>query len=136
MPDDDYEALLARARKQIPQDISAKARWSLPEPKIMIEGSNTIIRNLGDVVTAMHRDANHVFQFLLKELGTAGSMDGPRVQLKGRIPPKRIRERLTHYVKQYVRCNECRAPDTHFVKQDRTTLLKCQACGATRPVRL
>jgi len=23
-----------------------------------------------------------------------------------------------------------------FIKEDRTTLLKCQACGATRPVKL
>jgi len=29
-----------------------------------------------------------------------------------------------------------KAPDTRFIKEDRTTLLKCQACGATRPVKL
>ena len=132
----EYEALLDRARDQIPEDISAKARWRLPEPVIIIEGANTIFRNFGDVVSAMGRDNNHLFQFLLKELGTSGSAESGRVQLKGRIPPKRIRERLSHYVKQYIRCNECSAPDTNFIKADRTTLLKCQACGATRPVRL
>ncbi|MEC9263645.1 MAG: translation initiation factor IF-2 subunit beta, partial [Candidatus Thermoplasmatota archaeon] len=33
-------------------------------------------------------------------------------------------------------CDQCRAPDTRFIKEGRTSLLKCQACGATRPVRL
>ena len=56
--------------------------------------------------------------------------------LKGRVPPKRIKEKIVAYVKTYILCGECKAPDTRFLKEDRTTLLKCQACGATRPVRL
>ena len=37
MSDFDYETLLNRARENIPEDISARARWRLPEPQIMIE---------------------------------------------------------------------------------------------------
>ena len=53
MSDFDYETLLNRARENIPEDISARARWRLPEPQIMIEGSNTILRNFTEVVGMM-----------------------------------------------------------------------------------
>ena len=34
----------------------------------------------------MDRDDNHVYQYILNELGTSGSRDGPRARFKGRIP--------------------------------------------------
>ena len=134
--DFDYETLLDRARANIPEEISSRVRWTLPDPQIMIEGQNTIFRNFQEVVSHMDRDEDHVFQFIQNELGTSGSRDGPRARFKGRIPPKRIKKRIVNYVNTYIKCSQCGAPDTHFQKEDRTTLLKCQACGATRPVKL
>jgi translation initiation factor 2 subunit 2 len=32
-------------------------------------------------------------------------------------------------------CSECNRPDTHLVKQGRTTLIRCDACGAFRSIR-
>ena len=136
MADFDYESLLDRARENIPEEISSRSRWRLPAPQIMIEGSNTIFRNFNEVVSMMDRDDNHVYQYILNELGTSGSRDGPRARFKGRIPPKRIKGTIANYVNTYIKCSQCSAPDTHFIKEDRTTLLKCQACGATRPVKL
>ena len=132
----DYEELLERARDRIPKDISERSRWTMPKPDIMIEGSQTILRNFSEIVDSMDRDANHVFQYLLNELGTSGSREQFRIMLKGKVPPKRIKEKIVSYVKAFILCGECKAPDTRFVREDRTTLLKCQACGATRPVRL
>ena len=108
----------------------------MPTPEILVEGNQTIIRNFSAIVDAMDRDANHVYQFLINELGTSGTREQVRVMLKGRVPPKRIKEKIVAYVKTYILCEQCKAPDTRFIKEDRTTLLKCQACGATRPVRL
>ena len=132
----DYESLLDRARDKIPENISGKSRWRLPEPQILIEGSNTILRNFNEVVSMMDRDENHVYQYILNDLGTSGSRDGPRARFKGRIPPKRIKKTIANYVNTYIKCVQCKSPDTMFIREDRTTLLKCQACGATRPVKL
>ncbi len=136
MVDFEYESLLDRARDKIPTEISERARWTLPDPEILIEGNQTIIRNFSELISKMDRDPNHVYQFLLNELGTSGTRESVRVMFKGRIPPKRIRGKIVNYVKTFILCNQCNAPDTHFVKEDRTTLMKCQACGATRPIRL
>ena len=48
----DYEDLLDRARERIPEGISQRSRWTMPEPEILIEGSQTILRNFSDVVDA------------------------------------------------------------------------------------
>ena len=136
MADYDYDALLDRARERLPKDIRARSRWTMPAPDILIEGSQTILRNFVDIVNAMDRDANHVYQLLLIELGTSGTREQVRVLFTGRVPPIRIKEKLVAYVKAFILCDQCRAPDTRFIKEGRTSLLKCQACGATRPVRL
>ena len=136
MGDFEYDALLDRARDRIPTDISERNRWTMPTPEILVEGNQTIIRNFSSIVDAMDRDANHVYQYLINELGTSGTREQVRVMLKGRVPPKRIKEKIVAYVKTYILCEQCKAPDTRFIKEDRTTFLKCQACGATRPVRL
>ena len=132
----DYESLLDRARDRIPKDISERARWTMPEPEILLEGNQTILRNFSSIVDSMDRDANHVYQFLINELGTSGTQESNRILLKGRVPPKRIKEKIVAYVKTFMLWGQCKAPDTRFIKEDRTYVLKCQACGATRPVRL
>ena len=136
MSDFDYESLLDRARDKIPDDISNRSRWTLPEPDVLIEGSQTILRNFSELISMMDRDADHVYQFLQNELVTSATREKGRVLLKGRIPPRRIKEKIVTYVKTYILCQQCNAPDTFFIKEGRTTLLKCQACGATRPVKL
>ena len=136
MVDFEYESLLEKARERIPENISQRSRWTMPEPEILIEGNQTILRNFAAIVDAMDRDANHVYQFLINELGTSGTREQVRVLFKGRVPPKRIKEKIVSYVKSYILCGQCRSPDTRFIKEERTTLLKCQACGATRPVKL
>ncbi|GIS50127.1 MAG: hypothetical protein Ct9H90mP24_4190 [Methanobacteriota archaeon] len=62
------EELLERARDRIPKDISERSRWTMPQPDIMIEGSQTILRNFSEIVDSMDRDANHVFQYCLTNL--------------------------------------------------------------------
>ena len=104
MSDFEYDALLDRARDRIPTDISERNRWTMPNPEILVEGNQTIIRNFSAIVDAMDRDANHVYQYLINELGTSGTREQVRVMLKGRVPPKRIKEKIVGYVKTYILC--------------------------------
>ena len=46
-----------------------------------------------------------------------GSRDGPRARFKGRIPPKRLKKAIVGYVNTYIKCSQCSAPDTHFIKK-------------------
>ena len=132
----DYEKLLERAREGLEDVMQNAERFSPPEPEILQEGSKkTIIRNFSDIVDAFRRDEKHLYKFLLQELGTAGSIDNRRLVLQGRVPSKKINERIKLYIDTFIVCQECNRPDTSFLRTGRTLNLHCEACGAKRPIR-
>lgn len=132
----DYNALLKRAKEKIPEAISTGERFQVPDLDVNQEGKATIVRNFGEVLDTLNRPADHLLPILLRELGAAGTLNDGRLTLQGRHPARNIMERLNKYVEMYVICSECGRPDTHLVKQERTLVLKCDACGGHRPVRV
>ncbi len=131
-----YEELLKRAKKDLPSTTAAKDRFQVPEADVLQEGSTTVLRNLADISDAINRDPQQVFAYLIRELGTAGTIDDRRALFKGRISPEKINDRIESYVDEYVVCTECGRPDTHLIKEDRIAILQCDACGAHRPLKV
>jgi len=139
MADDDFETysqLLERAKADLPHEIEAHERMKVPEPDIMIEGKTTIIRNFGEIADIIRREPEHILGYLLRELGTAGTLEGRRALLKGTVPLVQISDRISRYLDEYVICSECSRPDTRIVKDGRIQILTCETCGAHRPVRV
>jgi len=131
-----YESLLERAKKGLKEVTSSSDRFVPPVPEILYEGSKkTIIRNFSEIIDILRRNETHLYKFLLQELGTAGSIDKRRLVLQGRVPEKKIKERMKSYIDTFVICQECNRPDTDFIKRGRTLILDCQACGGKRPIR-
>ncbi len=130
-----YAQLLARAKKALPDALSSGERFQVPAPDIVYEGKTTILRNFEDIVQAIRRDPDMVLTYLLRELGTAGTLEGRRVVFKSKVTPMNVEERIKSYVEAYVLCQECGRPDTRLVKEDRIAMLECDACGARRPVK-
>jgi translation initiation factor 2 subunit 2 len=132
----DYELLLERAKKKLPTTLESHDRFQVPEADVMIEGKTTVIRNFGDIVDALRRESAHLLGYLLRELGTAGSMEGRRVVFKGKVAVAQVADRIKNYVDEYVLCSECSRPDTKIVKDGRILILVCETCGAHRPVHV
>jgi translation initiation factor 2 subunit 2 len=132
----DYEKLLERAREGLEEVMQNAERFNPPIPDIMHEGSKkTIIRNFSEIIDSLRRDETHLYKFLLQELGTAGSVNNRRLVLQGRVPEKKIKDRIKSYIETFVVCQECNRPDTSFLRVGRTLNLHCEACGAKRPIR-
>jgi translation initiation factor 2 subunit 2 len=130
----DYDSLLNRVRDAIPENIVARERFEVPKAEILYEGKNTIIKNFMEIVKKIDRDPMHVYKYLMRELGTAGNIQGDRLILKGRVSSSLIQNRVDSYIKTYVICYECGSPDTELRKEGRIEILVCKACGAIRPV--
>lgn len=135
MAEPDYDALLKRARESLPERVIARERFRVPEVDVLVEGKTTVLRNFEEIASAVNREASQILAYLLRELGTAGTIDGKRVVFKGRVAISQIEDRLKGYIETFVLCSECRRPDTRLVKEGRITLLECDACGAHRPVK-
>jgi len=134
MPDD-YSALLKRARAKVPATVGTGERFVMPTAEVLQEGKTTVVRNMADVLDRLNRPSDHLVPILLRELGTAGSYEDGRLVLQGKVSEDNLNARLTKYVETYVICGECGRPDTHLQKDERTTIVKCDACGAHRPVK-
>jgi translation initiation factor 2 subunit 2 len=156
--------LLSRAFKTLrqnnPELAGEKKRYTIVPPSIAREGNKkTIFANVADIskrfvpfsklpriatyynltnpltVFRMHRNPEHVIQFLFAELGTSGSVDGAqRLIIKGRFQQKQIENVLRHYIVDYVTCKTCKSPDTILHKDNRLYFVQCEACGSSRSV--
>ncbi|MEL7671742.1 translation initiation factor IF-2 subunit beta [Methanobacterium sp.] len=131
----DYDKLLDRAIDQLPQKVFETKRFSVPKAYSVIQGNRTIIQNFKDITEALNRDPQHVLKFLLRELGTAGNLEGSRAIMQGKFTHYLINDRIDDYVKRFIMCHECNRPDTKIVREDRVFLLKCEACGAKAPLK-
>jgi len=59
----------------------------------------SVFSNVTDICKRMHRQPDHVIQFLFSELGTTGSVDGAgRLVIKGRFQQKQIENVLRRYI--------------------------------------
>ncbi len=134
MQEYEYSKLLQRAIEALPKEIVVKERFQMPNGIIFHEGNTTVLKNLSEIADKVNREAEQIFSYLLKELGTAGEIDGDRAIFQGKIPIARMQECIKRYVKRYVLCRECGRPDTKLIKKNRTLMLKCEACGAIHPV--
>ncbi len=130
----DYLTNLDRALKQLPEIKGSGERFVVPEPKLLTEGKTTVLENFAGIADRLNREPEHIFKFLLRELGTAGKIDGGRVIFQKRVTTDVISELINAYVKEYVICSECGRPDTHLIKSERILTLRCDACGAHRPI--
>lgn len=58
--------------------------------------------NFVDICKRLHRQPDHVLQYLFTELGTIGSIDGSqRLIIKGRFQPVQIEKVLRKYIGAY-----------------------------------
>jgi len=132
---DDYDELLDRAIDQLPKKVFETKRFKVPRAYSMIQGNRTIVQNFGEIAAALNRDPQHLLKFLLREMGTAGNLEGGRAIMQGKFTHFLINDRIDEYIKRFVMCHECNRPDTRIIREDRIFLLKCEACGAKAPLK-
>ncbi|KAI0317363.1 domain found in IF2B/IF5-domain-containing protein [Amylostereum chailletii] len=115
---------------------SSGKRYTIAPPSIHREGNKrSIFANITDICRRMHRQPEHVIQYLFAELGTTGSVDGSgRLVIRGRFQQKQIENVLRRYIVEYVTCKTCKSPDTLLTKENRIFFMSCESCGSRRSV--
>ncbi|KAI0767635.1 eukaryotic translation initiation factor 2 beta [Fomes fomentarius] len=136
-----YEELLHRFYAQLHASnpallTSAGKRYTIAPPQILREGNKkSIFANVSDICKRMHRQPEHVIQYMFAEMGTSGSVDGSgRLVIKGRFQQKQIEHVLRRYIVEYVTCKTCKSPDTILSKENRIFFMSCESCGSRRSV--
>ncbi|MDI9620141.1 MAG: translation initiation factor IF-2 subunit beta [Candidatus Nezhaarchaeota archaeon] len=130
-----YLLLLDRALNLVPSRALAGGRFQTPKAKIAVVGNRTIISNFKEITSTLNRKPEQFFNFLLHELGTAGTMEDTRAVLHGKFSSDKINGLIEVYIKLYVICPVCKGVDTSLQKEGKVLLIRCEACGAISPAR-
>ena len=130
-----YEELLKRAMSKVPKSTGTGERFEMPKIDAVAQGSQTIIKNFGEICAKFRRDPKHLMKFLTKELAAPGSTDGTRASFQGKLSYRMLVSKLELYAKEYVICKICGRPDTRLIKEGRIDQMKCEACGARSAIR-
>jgi translation initiation factor 2 subunit 2 len=130
----DYDVALDRAYESLPERTASQQRLQIPDPAAQEDGAFTRLTNLKSIADALSRDPEHVHRYIQREFGTNGQFDGDRSRYNGTFSAADFEAVLDAYAEEYVICSECGLPDTKLTTEDRTQMLRCEACGAFRPV--
>ena len=130
----EYEASLDRALDAVPDIGSAGNRLSVPDAGAQSDGAFTRFTNLDAVADALNRDTDHVHRYVQQTLATSGKLDEGVGRYNGNFDASDFERVIDDYTEEYVLCSECGLPDTRLVQENRTLMLRCDACGAFRPV--
>lgn len=132
---ENYEDMLNKVYSKLPKLSTTGERFTMPMVDVATIGSQTVIRNFGDVSAALRREPRHILKFLSKELAAPANLSAGRALFQARLPQRSIQAKLESYVKEFVICHECRRPDTRLDKMDRIMVMVCEACGAKSAVK-
>lgn len=130
----DYQPMLDRALADLPDLSAGDRRLTIPDPEVQPDGAFTRLTNLGEIADALAREEAHLHSAIQGELATNGQLGSGRARYNGRFSADQFARAIESYVAEFVTCTECGLPDTRLVLEDRTQMLRCDACGAFRPV--
>ncbi len=129
-----YDDLLEKAYKKIPENVQRSSRFEIPKVILRSESRNTFIINFNKIINTLNRDRRHFLGIFLKRAGTMGEIRGQQLFLKGQYKEQVLNRLIENYTKTYVLCNICNKPDTQIQREGKRIYLKCAACGAREEI--
>ncbi len=136
-----YQFLLDRIYgliKTFNPDFVEKTKVNIPVPIVNRVGSSrSVWVNFADICNSLNRPTDHLFQFILSELGCEGSLGGEnQFLLKNKYNNKHIESLLKKYVHDYVQCTNCKSTKTTMKKDNSTRMqvLVCSNCKSEKTV--
>ncbi|MCS7125667.1 MAG: translation initiation factor IF-2 subunit beta [Aigarchaeota archaeon] len=131
-----YRKLLDQVMANLPQTLGKIGdRVLVVNPIIVHETKRTIITNFTHIADTLNREPSHLARFILKESGKAGTLEGERLLIQGKITNEELRRFLELYVKEFVKCPVCGGLDTKIIAEKRFRFILCEICGAKSSVR-
>jgi translation initiation factor 2 subunit 2 len=130
----DYDTRLDRAMAATPDFAGSDSRLSVPDAAAQTDGAFTRLTNVDGIADALNRSVEHLHRAIQRELGTNAQLSDGVSRYNGDFSGDDFDAAVRAYVAEYVECSECGLPDTRLEREDGTVMLRCEACGAFRPV--
>ena len=110
-------------------------RYKMPRILAKVEGRGngikTVLVNVTDLALSLNREAPEITKFFGCEIGsqTTFSADTNRAIVNGAHTAQDLQTHLCRYIENFVLCENCRLPETHYKIKAGLISQMCQACG-------
>ena len=110
-------------------------RYKMPRILAKVEGRGngikTVLVNVTDLGTSLNREAPEITKFFGCEIGsqTSFSAETDRAIVNGAHTAQDLQTHLCRYIENFVLCENCRLPETHYKIKAGAISQKCLACG-------
>ena len=110
-------------------------RYKMPRIQAKVEGRGngikTVLVNVTELGTSLNREAPEITKFFGCEIGsqTTYSADTDRAIVNGAHTAPDLQNHLCRYIENFVLCENCRLPETHYKIKAGAISQKCLACG-------
>lgn len=110
-------------------------RYKMPRILAKVEGRGngikTVLVNVIDLGASLNREAPEITKFFGCEIGsqTSFSADTDRAIVNGAHTAQDLQTHLCRYIENFVLCENCRLPETHYKVKAGAISQKCLACG-------
>lgn len=131
-----YDDLLKKAQKELPENIEFKERFEVPKVKGSVQGNKTFVTNFLVICDKLGRKPTHLLKYLQKELATPAKIDGRILVFGRKLSSSMINAKIKKYTNEFVLCNKCKKADTKIIKEGDSFVLKCTACGEKTPIKV
>mmetsp|Transcript_29425 Transcript_29425/g.37926 ORF Transcript_29425/g.37926 Transcript_29425/m.37926 type:complete len:212 (-) Transcript_29425:158-793(-) len=117
-------------------------RYKMPSIMGKVEGKGngikTVIPNISQVASSLHRDPAEVTKFFGCELGaqTTFNVENDRAVVNGAHTTQDLQNNLFKYIERFVLCPGCRLPESIYKVKNGEIISTCAACGAKVPLDL
>ena len=137
-----YEFLLKRLYSLMKDNNQNSSSGGLKIPTIQVaivgkDRSNWM--NFEKFSTVLNRNIEHLFQYVLSELGIQGTIGGEnQAYFKAKVTQSSLQKVLTKYINDYVRCPNCKSFKT-IIKRDQSTRLQqiyCESCKSEKTIQV
>jgi translation initiation factor 2 subunit 2 len=137
-----YDTLLKRLynlmKKHNPN--SSAGGLKIPTIQVGLVGKDRACwMNFEKVANSLNRNLEHLFQYVLSELGIEGTIGGEnQANFKAKVTQISLQKVLTKYINDYVRCPNCKSFKT-ILKKDPSTRLQqifCENCKSEKTVQV
>ncbi|MGC8993155.1 MAG: translation initiation factor IF-2 subunit beta [Candidatus Aenigmatarchaeota archaeon] len=129
-----YEDMLEEAFKKIVKR-DFQSRFQIPQIEAEVQPNRIIIKNFKKIAEYLRRDEKHIARYLLKNTASSGEISGEYLVINKKIKVEVVQKKLEDYIKSFVICKVCGQPDTRLIKEGRTYMINCDACGARYAIK-
>lgn len=129
----EVEYLVDRLYDELAGKQTSTKKVILDRPIIQVKNKKTFINNFAMICYKLKRNTEDVKKYFETEMKIISSINGSGgLVITGMYREPQIMKIFSNYIKDFVKCKECKSCDTTIIRENRITYNNCNKCKSKK----